>query len=59
MFHRRLEGVCAAELRIDHNEAYSPVYYYGKTDEEHDAGKQSSIAECIGLADDTRTAAHS
>ena len=57
MLYRSLERIGAAELGIDDDEPYSPVYHDGKTDEEGGACQEACIANSVWLADDTSSSA--
>jgi hypothetical protein len=57
VLHRRLEGVGAAKLRVDDNQAYGPVYDDGEADEQQRAGDEAGVADGVRLADDAGSSA--
>lgn len=52
VLHRGLEGVGAAELRVDDDQADGPVDDDGEADEQERARDEAGVAEGVGLAND-------
>jgi hypothetical protein len=59
MLHGGLERVCAAELRVDDNQADGPVHDDCKGDEENGACDEASLAKGVRLSNDSGTSASS
>lgn len=53
---RRLEGIGAAQLGINHNEADRPVHGNGQRHKQDDAREEAGLAKGVGLANDTGAA---
>jgi hypothetical protein len=59
MLHGSLERVCAAEFRVDDDQADGPVHNDCKGDEENGACDEASLTEGVGLSDDSSTSVSS
>jgi hypothetical protein len=57
VLHRRLEGVGAAELRVDDNETDGPVNDDGEANEQRGARDEAGVADCVRLANDASASA--
>jgi hypothetical protein len=57
MLHGSLEGIGAAELRVDDDESNSPVDHDGEANEENGACNETCVADGVGLANDAGASA--
>lgn len=53
MLHRTLKAIRATQLGVDNYELYCPVHDYCEGNEEYDSSDESSLSECVSLADDS------
>jgi hypothetical protein len=57
MLYGSLEGVGTTELRVDDDQANSPVDNDCEADEKHGACNEARVAEGVGLTDDAGASA--